>query len=117
VIGGQERAGHITVRCEDTPEHPNVVPGGCLCGDQVLNPCAEKQPHHDVDRRQCFFDCTPVRLDASAAAYELRCPDGSAIAASDGGCQCGGQIMNPCGKDAPQSVDVSGSKCLVTCRK
>lgn len=106
------RKGELTLRCENTPQHPLKSSTGCECGKLVLNPC-DKLVASGTDRRQCFFTCAPEATDT----FLLRCPDGEKAATTPGGCACGPdekKLLNPC-LGAPKSVELHGESCSVRC--
>jgi hypothetical protein len=106
------RKGELTLRCENTPQHPLKSSAGCECGKLVLNPC-DKLVASGTDRRQCFFTCAPDPTDT----FLVRCPDGEKAASTPGGCACGAdekKLLNPC-VGAPKSVELRGDGCSVRC--
>ncbi len=106
------RKGELTLRCENTPQHPLKSSTGCECGKLVLNPC-DKLIASGTDRRQCFFTCAPEATDT----FLVRCPDGEKASSTPGGCACGAdekKLLNPC-VGAPKSVEMRGDTCSVRC--
>ena len=106
------RKGELTLRCENTPQHPLKSSTGCECGKLVLNPC-DKLVASGTDRRQCFFTCAPDAADT----FLVRCPDGEKASTTPAGCACGSdekKLLNPC-VGAPKSVEPHGEGCSVRC--